>query len=62
MIFISNVIADLEKLKLEHGDLPVLTACQIMPHTVDFKYTIESFYNGDKTVELKVIVVKGYKE
>lgn len=62
MIFISNVISDLEKLKAEHGDMLMLTACQVRPHAVDFKYSIEYFYNENKTISLKVVVVKGYKQ
>lgn len=62
MIFISDVIKQLEKIKEVQGDIPVLTACQIKPHTVDFKFSLESFFNSDQTVELKAVVVKGYKE
>lgn len=62
MIFISNVIAALQKIKDEVGDIPVVTACQIKPNTVDFKYTVESFFNENRTIEMKAVVVKGYKE
>lgn len=66
MIFISDVIRNLETIKEVHGDLPVLIACQVQPHVVNFDVSIENsveiFHNKNKTVEIKALVVKGYKE
>lgn len=62
MIFISEVIKKLEEVKNEHGDILVRTACQIHPHTVDFNFMVDTFKNEDKTLEIKAVVIKGYKE
>lgn len=59
--FLSDVIKQLEDVKKEHGDIIVVTACQVSPHAVDFSFSIELFTNDSKSVELKAVVIKGYK-
>lgn len=62
MITISNVIKQLEEAKQKHGDILVRTVCQVAPHTVDFSFEISKFFNEDKSINLDVLLIKGYKD
>lgn len=62
MMLISEAIKKLEEVKKEHGDIFIRTACQILPNTVDFDFKVDIFHNEDNTIQIKVLLIKGYKE
>lgn len=56
---IDTLIEELQNLRKEHGNMFIKVQAQIGA-ILDIEYRLEDFYNENKTVSIKVIIIEGY--